>query len=113
MWGKPICKQPKQRNLNCDADDDEHERVFAKLAKERPQQQQLFAISLCEGFDARVRGSCLLGSLTLISDALSAPLLGWHFICKRGSSCHLIAAVIRWRFYFLIRTRQREKKREK
>jgi hypothetical protein len=41
MWGKRICKQPKQRNLNCDADD-EHERVFAKLEKERPQ-QQLFA----------------------------------------------------------------------
>jgi hypothetical protein len=52
MWGKRICKQPKQWNLNCDADD-EHERVFAKLAKERPQQQQqLFAISLCEGLDA-------------------------------------------------------------
>jgi hypothetical protein len=59
----------------------------------------------------RVRGSCLLGSLTLISDTLSGRLLRWFFISKRGSSCHLIAVVIRWRFYFLIRTRQREKKR--
>jgi hypothetical protein len=39
MWGKRICKQPKQRNLNCDADD-KHERVYGKLAKERPQQQR-------------------------------------------------------------------------
>jgi hypothetical protein len=84
MWGKRICKQPKQWNLNCDADD-EHERVFAKLAKERPQQQQqLFAISPLRRL-RRMRGSCLLGSLTLISDTLSAPQLGGFLFAKEAA----------------------------
>jgi hypothetical protein len=109
MWGKRICKQPKQRNLNCDADD-EHERVFAKLANERPE-QQLFASRFAKA-STRARELPLGESNPNFRHSLGATIR-WLFICKRGSSCHLIAVVIRWQFYFLIRTRQREKQREK
>lgn len=84
MWGKRICKQPKQWNLNCDADD-EHERVFAKLAKERAQQTAAAVCNLPLRRLRRMRGSCLLGSLTLISDTRLARLLGGFLFAKEAA----------------------------